>query len=190
MRKLYLLLLLESCFSKATIKAQPECSGVYLTANDFMAGKLCYACTSRSMSKGSYYNLLAKSHFFIIQPDYAWWRIDKEEVFAIKGCEAEVVRIFQGTNFYLLNPGENIPIYKEVMYAVGKGNTTRVKYCFSRSPVSEILGLTIENLKAAFPDNNQFGDAIDAHFKDDSDLYAYNDMIKSFELNRVYNSCK
>ncbi|HXB42661.1 MAG TPA: hypothetical protein VNV85_01320 [Puia sp.] len=190
MKKLFLLLLVESYFSTAIIKAQPECSGVYLTANDYTVGKLRYACATRSTSKGSYYDLLARSHFFIIQQDYAWQRIDKQDVFAIKGCEGEIVRIFQGINFYLLNPGEDIPIYKAILNPVSKGNIIRVKYCFSKSPVSEILDLTIENLKSAFPDNAHFSDAIDAHFKDDSDLYVYNNMIKSFELNRVYNGCK
>src|SRR5580700_4665556 len=80
------------------LKAQPECSGVYLTANDFMAGKLSDAFAGRGTAKQSFFNLLAKNHLFIIRQDYAWRRISKKDVFAIKSCEGEIVRIYEGNN--------------------------------------------------------------------------------------------
>jgi hypothetical protein len=190
MKKLSFVLLIGCYCSISALKAQPECSGVYLTADDFVVGKLSYACAARSTSKQSYYNLLAKNHFFIIRQDYAWRRIDKKDVFAIKSCEGEIVRIYQGNNYYLQNPGDCILIYKEVMFPASKGSITRVKYWFSINPVSDIQELTIDNLKAAFSDNRQFEDALDAHFRDDSDLYTYNYTNKYFELTRVYESCK
>jgi hypothetical protein len=190
MKMLSFLFLIGSYFAVGTIKAQPECSGVYLTANDFLVGRLCNVCASRKTSKQSYYDLLANNHFFIVRPDYAWRRIDKKDVFAIKSCEGEIVRIYQGSNYYLLNPTERIPIYKALMNPVSKGNIIRVKYCFSIDPVSEMQDLTIDNLKAAFPENHPFANAIVASFKEDSDLYAYNNINKCFELNLVFESCK
>ena len=186
MKKISVLLLTEFFFYLATVQAQPACSGIYLTANDFIIGRLYYACAGRSMSKESYYDLLAKSHFFVIRPDYAWRRIDKKDVFAIKGCEGQIVRVVQGINYYLLNPDENILIYKAMLNPVSKGNVIKVKYGFSIDSVSEIKDLTIDNLKAAFLNNPRFGVAINANFKDDSDLNSYNKMSKCFELNRVY----
>jgi hypothetical protein len=190
MKKIFLLLLMVNYFSMTAIQAQPECSGVYLTAQDFSVGKLYYACASRSTSSESYYDLLAKSHFFIIRPDYAWRRIDKRDIFAIKGCDGQIVRVCQGTNYYLLNPDEDIPIYKSVVNPVSKGGVIRVRYSFSVDSVSEIQDLTIDNLKAAFPENRQFEMIIDASFKDDSDLYAFDKTNKCFDLNRVYVACK
>jgi hypothetical protein len=186
MKKIYVLLLTGSFFYLATVEAQPACSGIYITANDFMIGRVYYVCASRSISKGSYYDLLAKNHFFVIRPDYAWKRIDKKDIFAIKSCEGQIVRVFQGINYYLLNPDEHIPIYKALINPVSKGNIIRVKYGFSTNSVSEIQDLTMDNLIAAFSDNIQFKVAINANFKDDSDLYSYNEMSKCFELNRVY----
>jgi len=183
-------LLIASHCSVVTVKAQPACSGVYLTANDFTVGKLYYASACRSTSKESYYSLLANSHFFIIGPGWAWRRIDKENVFAIKSCEGQIVRIYQGNNYYLLNPGEPIPIYKAMINPVSKGCAIRVKYCFSVDMVSEIRDLTIDNLKAAFRQKDRFAEKINAHFKDDSDLYAYNETNKCFELNEVFQNCK
>ncbi len=190
MKKLSFLLFAGTYFFTTAIKAQPECSGVYLTANDFIAGKLCNVCATRSASKGSYYNLLAINHFFIIQPGYAWRKIDKEDVFAIQGCEGELVRIYQGNNYYLVNPGEEIPIYKAFINPTSKGNVIRVRYCFSRSLVSEIRDLSLDNLKAEFSGNFKFLDALGDYLKDESDLYAYNYREKSFELNRLYNTTK
>jgi hypothetical protein len=188
MKKISVQLITGIFFYLATVQAQPACSGIYLTANDFIVGRLYYACASRNTSKESYYDLLAQSHFFIIRPDYAWRRVDKKDVFAIRGCEGQIVRVFQGINYYLLNPDERILIYKALMNPVSKGNIIKVKYGFSIDSVSEIRDLTIDNLKAAFTDNPQFGVAINTNFKDDSDLYSYNKMSKCFELNRVYKA--
>jgi hypothetical protein len=190
MKKIFLLLLMGGYLATASVQAQPECGGIYLTANDFILGKLCYVCANRSTSKNSYYDLLAKSHYFVIRPDYAWKRIDKKDVFAIKGCEGQIVRVFQGNNYYLLNPNEGISIYKEVLNPVNKGNVIRLRYYFSIDSVSEIQDLTIDNLKAAFPENREFENVLNTNFKDDSDLYAYNKASKCFELNRFYNECK
>jgi hypothetical protein len=190
MKKPSFLLLLACTCIIARLKAQPECSGVYLTASDFMDGRLSYASAGRSTSKESFFNLLAKNHLFIIRPDFAWKRVSKKDVFAIKSCEGEIVRIYDGNNYYLQNLGDCIPIYKEIISPASKGNNSRVKYFFSIDPVSEIQDLTLDNLKAAFPGNHHFEHALDANFRDDSDLYAYNSTKKYFELTRVYESSK
>ena len=190
MTKWSFLLLLASTGTIPGLKAQPECSGVYLTASDFMDGRLSYASAGRSTSKESFFNLLAKNHLFIIRPDFAWKRVSKKDVFAIKSCEGEIVRIYDGNNYYLQNLGDCIPIYKKIISPASKGNNYRVKYFFSIDPVSEIQDLTLDNLKAAFPDNHRFEHALDTNFRDESDLYAYNSTKKYFELTRIYETCK
>jgi hypothetical protein len=188
-KRSFLLFVVYTC-SIAVLKAQPECSGVYLTASDFTDGRLSYASAGRGTLKQSFFNLLAKNHLFIIRPDYAWKRISKKDVFAIKSCEGEIVRICDGNNYYLQNLGDCIPIYKEIISPSSKGSIARVKYYFSINPISELQELTLDNLKAAYPDNHEFENALDANFREDSDLYAYNSTKKYFELTRVYETCK
>jgi hypothetical protein len=190
MKTIAIALLLGISVPPSMLRAQPDCSGIYLSAPDFMAGRCSPVYSSRVRSKSSFYELLSNSHFFIIRPGYAWQRIDKQTVFAVKGCDGELVRINEGINYYLINPGERIPLYKAVIYPVSKGSASRVKYGFSRDPASEIKDLTLENLEAVFADNPCFGEAIKSHFYSDSDLYGYNNARKCFELNRVYTECR
>ncbi len=83
---------------------------------------------------------------------------------------------------------ERIPIYKVARNPVCKGDILRVKYFFSKDAGSEIRDLTLDNLRAAFPDNHVFDDAVDTQFRTDSELYAYHNFHKCYKLNRIYNS--
>src|SRR5262245_24346041 len=58
-------------------------------------------------------------------------------------------------------------------------------YFFSIGPNSEILPLTILNLKKAFPDNHAFHDLLDMAFKHDSDLTRYDNFHNTFKVNRL-----
>ena len=64
-------------------------------------------------------------------------------------------------------------------------------YFFSTDAIAAPQALTKAKLKAAFPDNHKFHDALDAQYKDDDELYTYDNFHKMYKLNRVYeNSIK
>jgi hypothetical protein len=59
-------------------------------------------------------------------------------------------------------------------------------YFFSRDAGSPIELLTADNLKRAFPDNHSFHYAIDAQFKTNDELIAYDSYSKCYKLKYVY----
>ena len=59
------------------------------------------------------------------------------------------------------------------------------EYYFSKDIASAPQGLTKENLKASFPDNHKFHDALEATFKDDKELAAYDSFHKMYKVNHV-----
>jgi len=89
--------------------------------------------------------------------------------------------------YTVLNPGEKIIIYKYVHAAHSPKEVERYapKYYFSTGDASELRLLTKDNLKAAFPGNHKFHDALDATFKEDKNLYEYDNFHKMYKVNHL-----
>ncbi len=77
--------------------------------------------------------------------------------------------------------------YEQVEKSKGKSLVKTDEYFFSRTTESPIQLLTVENLKMAFPDNLPFHYAIEAEFKSDQELIAYDPYYKGYKLKYVYN---
>jgi hypothetical protein len=77
--------------------------------------------------------------------------------------------------------------YEQVEKLKGKSLEKTDEYFFSRNAESPIQLLTAENLKKTFPDNLAFHYAIDAHFRSDQDLIAYDPYYKGYKLKYLYN---
>ncbi|HTS45595.1 MAG TPA: hypothetical protein VMH01_14450 [Puia sp.] len=69
----------------------------------------------------------------------------------------------------------------------GKEMIKTDKYYFSKDVNSEIQPLTIENLKNAFPLNHKFHYAIDAEFRSDKELLAYDKYLKTYKIEYLYS---
>jgi hypothetical protein len=89
--------------------------------------------------------------------------------------------------YAVLNPGEEITIYKYVHRAHSPKEAEKYapKYFFTTSTSDELQPLTKANLKKAFPDNHPFHDALDANFKEEKELYTYDDFHKMYKVNRL-----
>ena len=86
--------------------------------------------------------------------------------------------------YTLLNPGEEITIYKYVHYAHSSKEADKYAhiYFFSTAATDTLQPLTSLNLKKAFPDNHPFHDALDANFKADKELINYDEFHKMYKI--------
>lgn len=64
-----------------------------------------------------------------------------------------------------------------------KSSSKWVKYYFSKGGEGAIKYLTLNNLKAAFPDNHKLHDAIDLQFGSDASIAAFDSSHKMFKIN-------
>lgn len=87
--------------------------------------------------------------------------------------------------YSIINPGETIIVYKYVHAAHSPKETEKYapKYFFVAQPSDVLQDLTKENLKKAFPENHIFHDALDANFKEDKELTAYDKFHKMYKIN-------
>ncbi len=102
-----------------------------------------------------------------------------------KTANGETYRFFGNKDYQVMNPNEMILLYKvEVMQT--KATAPKVySYYFSRDASSPLQDLTKANLKAAFPTNHKFHDELDANFKADSELTAYDSFHKMYKVNHL-----
>lgn len=88
----------------------------------------------------------------------------------------------------LINKGEPIALYKynhPAHSAKEAGNYT-TRYFYQIDSAGAILPLTKENLKRSTPSSHKFHEELDAQFKSDSDLAAYDTFHKMYKLNWLY----
>jgi len=98
-------------------------------------------------------------------------------------CPAGGQRLVSGKYYALLNPCESILLYKRV---VNPSKWTSIEYYFSKRLDTEIMPLTKENLKNAFPDNTEFHDKLDALFRNNSQLAWFDKLNNVYFVNWVY----
>jgi hypothetical protein len=189
MKILSFLLVCGCLFGLLPVSAQTDCSGVYLTASDFLTGNLAYASMSSHGPNLSGDDLLTCKRV-VVRSNGASSTIDRKAVYAIKCCDGKIVRIYHEGCYTFLNPGEYILLYKVVENPCSKGDISRTKYYFSKSAGGDIEALTVANLKAAFPDNDKFTDAVEVEFRGEADLCAYDNTHKCYKLNRIYELSK
>jgi hypothetical protein len=100
----------------------------------------------------------------------------------------KIYRVFGKGEYQILDTDEFYLYfaYEQVEKVKGKALVKTDEYFFSKNAGSPIILLTAENLKKAFPDNLPFHYAIDAEFKRDQDLIAYDPYFKGYKLKYVY----
>jgi len=68
----------------------------------------------------------------------------------------------------------------------GKGLIKTDEYFFSMNGNSPIQLLTIDNLKNSFPENHHFHYLLDAIFRSDKELLAYDNFLKTYKIKYLY----
>jgi hypothetical protein len=89
-------------------------------------------------------------------------------------------RILDSTEFFLYYR------YQQQEHIKGKELLKTDCYYFSINALAPIEPLTIENLKAAFPDNNRFHYLLDEQFRRDTELMAYDPYSKMYKIKYLY----
>lgn len=167
-------------------------SGVYMSFADYTASKLNlevdYTTEKHKIKVIDFFN---KSEINVIHKDKKY-TYKKSEIYGIRDGKGNDYRFYNDLE-YLISQTDTIYIYKkESTEHVNGGknqHTTQVtKYFFSKTGNSEILALTKENLKKAFPENHKMHDALEMMFNSDSELTEYDNFHKSYKVVRFLKS--
>ena len=134
-------LILHSTFSFS----QKDSSGIYFAANDYENHKLSFAinCTTQKHKIKS--DVIFHPKEISIQHADHTYTYPKDSVYGLKYYDGSIVRIYDQSEYPLINPDEAILIYKVISGLGGKGSLTITHYYFSRDAKGKILELTMSN---------------------------------------------
>lgn len=182
-------IILNIVFALLSLNAFSQESGVYMTASDFATGKLTYAIDcSREKHKIKLNEFLNLSYITVVHNNETH-NLTKKEIFGYKDCDGVAYRFINDGHFVILNPTEEILIYKHTKGA-SKNQQAVTHYYFSVVGSDTVARLTLENLKKLFPDNHKFHDSLDGAFKSDDELIKYDSFHKMYQVTHIYVSNK
>ena len=186
------IILLSGLFAFSTVMAQKDSSGIYKSGSDFQQKKLSYAINYKTEKHKINDNLLFKDADIKVKHNGKTYLLKKDNTYGYRSTKGEDFRFVNRKEYKILTPGEPLIIYTYRHSSNStKGTINYVsEYFFSTDVFSTPLVLTKENLKAAFPSNHKFHDALDSQFRSDEELYAYDDFHKVYKLNQIFNDNK
>lgn len=188
MKKLNLFIVFAGClFSTSGIMAQQDSSGIFKTSNDFQDRKLSYAINYKTETHQINDDMLFKDGEIKVTHAGQTYMLDKDSTYGYRSMKGEDFRFVSRNEYKIINPGERLMIYsyRHTLNA-NKGSIKYVvDYFFSANASASPQPLTKENLKAAYPTNHKFHDALDAEFKSDNNLASYDSFHKMTKLNHI-----
>ena len=186
----HFILLVSGILSFLIATAQKDSSGIYKTADDFKNKKLAYAINYKTEKHKINDNVLFNDAQIKVKHHDTTYTLEKSNTYGYKDTKGETFRFVDNKEYKILNPGEPLLIYVYQHPAHSPKEATKYgpMYFFSTDAASAPQALTKANLKNAFPDNHAFHDALDAQFKDDTELYEYDSFHKMYKLNRIYGN--
>ncbi len=168
--------------------SQKDSSGIYFKASDYIHHKLSLAINCKTQKHKINDEMIFHPKEISVKHNGTAYKYPKDSVYAIKYCDGSIVRIYDNSEYPLINPDEAIMIYKMISGSAGKGGSSTTNYYFSKDANSKLSDLTILNIKKAFPDNHKFHDALDAEFKSNDELAQYDSFHKVYKINRLYSN--
>ena len=162
-------------------------SGLYLNAQDFNNKKLSYEidCSMES-HKIKANKIFNKSKLDIIHAGKKY-SYDKKDLFGYRDCNNRDFRFIDNKEYQVLDK-KGFYLFSSVVYIKsGKTDSKKTAYYFSKESDGNVQELSLENLKAAFPENHKFHDMLDAQFKGDDNLGMYDSFHKTYKVNHIYS---
>lgn len=165
--------------------AQKDRSGIYMNLTDYQNHKLNYEIDCNKEKHKIKLNEFFNKPYITVVHEGKKYTHQKNDIYGFRDCDNKNFRFFKNAE-YQVEESDKIIIYsKERNETQGKGFKIVQEYYFSSTPGSEIMPLTVANLKNTFPDNHKFHDMLDENFKD-GDAAAYDNFHKMFKVNHLY----
>jgi len=166
------------CFTLAY--AQNNGRGLYMSAADFLAGKLTHASKHTHIKPHD----LFKTGTIEVTSNDSTFAYSKARVYGYADKDG-IYRFVNDKAYPIINVGETILIY-QINSGTGMKNSPIVEhYYFSRDAAAPVQLLTLRNMLAAFSDNTAFTKMLETHFSRDEDLVQYDHIHHQYMINRL-----
>jgi hypothetical protein len=165
--------------------------GIFMNLQDYKSNKLSYVINCDSALGKIRLNHFFSQNYIDVFKDGKKIKLYKDSIFGYRDCKQSDYRFFQDRDReYQIKENKNIVIYiTDVPVTSSSGKTVQLVqgYFFSTTPSSEILPLTIINLKKVFSGNLKFHDLLNVEFYGAKDISDYDDKHKMYKINYLLN---
>jgi hypothetical protein len=179
-----LIILISIIFIGNRVNAQSQQTGIYLTLEDFESKKLTYNTNADEAKTTIRFNELLDKPYINVKHNGEKLVLFKDDIFAYQK-KGRIVKSRDFESYNFVEKGAIWIYFKDITTLLGKGIKRERKYFYSVSGDSRIMPLTIFNLKKSFPGKHDFHNFLDAQFRHDADLIAYNKLEKKFKVNHL-----
>jgi hypothetical protein len=162
-------------------------SGIYKTAQDFKDRKLSFSVNCDSAAgKIKLHHFFPGKYVNVIR-NKTNYRLSKDSIFGYRDCKGNDYRFFENYSYeYQIVEDKSIVIYIALLtdptYS-GKGIKVVPTYFFSKTLGSEVLPLTINNLKMVFAGDIKFCNMLDGTVNSIEELTTYDYVHKMYKIN-------
>ena len=161
-------------------------TGLYITAADFVAGRLAEAAACQSDSRPVDRDSFGRSANVLWPGAASPSQHAKSEIFGFRACDGTDVRFVRGANFRVVHAPPFYLYQHEYRVSMGKSGSRLVaSYAFSATPADSVRPLTLDALKRAYPDNHRFHDLLDLAFRSDDELMHYDEFHHEYRVARL-----
>lgn len=157
-------------------------SGIYQTSADYQNGGLEFegSCGSK-VHKLELHDVLNKPYIDLTHGTQKQ-RLSKRNLFGFRACDGHDYRFASNLEYRILEAKEAYINVREIRTG-GKGSHTISTYYFSAGPDGQLLPLTVNNLRLAYPQNQVFGENLDMSSAAHRELEQYDRVQGMFEVN-------
>lgn len=162
MKTIYLLSLL-LLFKCLLLNAQQPCGCIYRTASDFQEKRISIPADCKYGKKAVVIVDFFLRPYVHIKNNLGKLKIHKDSIYAVQDCKGNIYRIFKQKDFLLLDTGR-LHIYSYSYNGTVKKRYSRgirfvhkqlTGYYFSENDTSEIIPLTLTNVRLALLTNKE-----------------------------------
>lgn len=156
--------------------------GIYLTAQDYKAGKLSYVPEAGTKLKLN--DFLGGNHISLIAGGKRI-RLSKSEIFGYRNGGKDY-RLYQNEAYEVLDTAGFVLYSHAQLIPQGKGYARVENYFYSTGTAMPVLSLTVANVYRSFPEQNDFRYSIRNYFHSDADLMAYDSINREYQIKYLY----
>ena len=156
------LLLIVFLFITCTVFSQKDSSGIYKTVADFKNQKLSYAINYKTEKHKINSYVLFKDNVVKVKHHGTVYNLVKSETYGYRNTSGIEYRFVNNQEYKILNHHEGllIYVYQHPSHSPKEATKYAPMYFFSTDATAAPQELTKANLKAAFPGNHHFHDAL------------------------------
>ena len=161
--------------------AQSGICGIYRNSAEFKSGNAALA------GKNTCLNLheVFKTNLLQVRYNDSTYTFRKDELYGYKDEDDQIYRLSHGKPFQIMNPSEQMLLYKTTSGTGLKNSPHTNHYFFSTEAGTEIQPLTLPNLKKAYAGDPPFLNLIAVSFSKDPELTSWDKVHRKYKLNSL-----